>query len=255
MNEGLSEASNDYIYFAASDDQVEVPFLDTMAKLLGAHPQAGLAGCRTRIIDAEGKNHGILQTPILPNRPDFLSPENVAQAFMDDDNWLVGVSTIYRRAHLEEAGGFRPELGSFSDGFASRVVAMRHGACFSPDVLTNWRRMEEGYSSSQSTDMSQVRRIVDDALELMGGEYSDAFPPGYAARWRGRCIFGALYYGWCRRQEARHPQETASGPVKALKALTRIAMGLIMFLRHRPRDLWTVIRRRLAYGLNEKGGS
>ena len=254
MNEGLAEASHDILYFAASDDRVEATFLDTMATLLGTHPRAGLASCRTRIIDAEGHAHGVLQTPIVLGQPGFLPPENVARAFMVDDNWLVWISTLYRRAPLEEAGGFRPELASFSDGFASRVVSMGHGACYAPEVLTSWRRMEEGYSTSQSMDPSKVLEILENALDLMGGAHSAAFEPGYGARWKGRWLFGARYSAWCRRQEARHPQESASGPAKAMGALTRGVMGVMMFLRYRPRDIWTVIRRRLAYALEEKGG-
>jgi glycosyltransferase involved in cell wall biosynthesis len=252
MNEGLSEASKEYVYFAASDDRVEAPFLNTMLKLLGAHPEAGLASCRTRIIDADGNDLGVLQTPKVLDQPGFMPPENLARAFMNDDNWLVGVSTIYRRVPLQKAGGFRVDLGSFCDGFASRVIAMRCGACFSPDVLTNWRRMEEGYSSSQSADMAKVRTIAANAPALMGGDYADAFQPAYAKRWENRWLFGARYYAWCRRQNARYPQGDASGPVRAILALARIAVGLIMFLRYRPQDLWAVIRRRAVYWLKEK---
>jgi glycosyltransferase involved in cell wall biosynthesis len=251
MNEGLSEASMDYVYFAASDDQVEATFLDTMMTLLGTHPDAGLATCRTRIIDADGKDHGPLQTPIVLRQAGFLPPKQVAIAFMNDDNCLVGVSTIYRCAPLRAAGGFRAELGSFCDGFASRAVAMRHGACYSPAVLTNWRRMEEGYSSSQSTDLTAVQNIANIALKLMEAEYADAFQAAYATRWKGRWLFGARYYAWCRRQNARHPNGGTGWFGKPMLAAARIATGLILFLRYRPRDLWAVIKRRLAYGLGK----
>jgi len=60
------------------------------------------------------------------NMEDF-SPAAVARILMRDDNWLTGNTTLYRRAPLIAAGGFSPELGSFCDGYVSRLLAARCG--------------------------------------------------------------------------------------------------------------------------------
>jgi hypothetical protein len=197
------------------------------------------------LLDEDGRDLGPLKTPRVRNVPGFLDSTEVAREFLEDDNWLVGASTIYRRAPLLDAGGFLPELGSFCDGFASRVVALRHGACFSPDALTNWRRMAEGYSSSEAADMKRMTAICNTALTLMSTTYADCFPPDYPARWRGRWLFGARYYGWHQRQKARGH---ADGPLRRMLRLAPMAVILgVLFLRYRPRDLVPVLKRRLSY--------
>lgn len=245
MNEGLRHARHDFVYFAASDDRVEPRFLPTMRALLEAHPAAGLASCRCRLIDESGNDLGLLQTPKVRDVPGFIEPPEVARLFLEDDNWLVGASTVYRRRPLLDAGGFLPELGSFCDGFASRVVALRHGACFSPQALTNWRRMAEGYSSSEAVDVDRMVKIADNALTLMSTTYSDCFPSQYPRRWHGRWLFGALYYGWKQRRKSRAHDEGPLGRTTGI--LESIAVSLVLFLRHRPRDVWPVLKRRLSY--------
>jgi glycosyltransferase involved in cell wall biosynthesis len=245
MNEGLREVRHGYVYFAASDDRVESGFLPAMRSMLAQYPEAGLASCRCRLIDEGGVDLGLLKTPKVRSIAGFLDPTEVARAFLEDDNWLVGASTIYRRAPLLEAGGFLPDLGSFCDGFASRVVALRHGVCFSPDALTTWRRLAEGYASSEVANMERMSRICDTALTLMSTSYADCFPPQYPRRWRGRWLFGARYYGWRQRQTS------CGSAVGLLRRALRIAQTILvagaLFLRYRPRDLVPVLKRRWSY--------
>jgi glycosyltransferase involved in cell wall biosynthesis len=246
MNEGLQHATKDYVYFAAADDMVGPRFLDLCLAMLAAHPQAGLAACRCRIMSAEGADLGILPTPKVLDAPGYVTPEAARRAFLEDDNWLAGISVIYRRAPLTAAGGFRTELGSLCDGFASRLLAMGHGACYRPEALTSWRRMEEGYSSAQSLDPARTNQIAAAALRLMTGEFADIFPPGYASRWHGRFQFGARYYRWCHRQRERW-RGSAGAPARVLMTLERIAVGLALFCYYRPRDIFTVTLRRVGH--------
>jgi glycosyltransferase involved in cell wall biosynthesis len=245
MNEGLHAVRHDYVYFAASDDRVTPDFLPKMRDLLAAYPSAGLASCRCRLIDENGGDLGLMQTPKVRNLAGFLDRTDVAQALLKDDNWLIGSSTIYRRKPLLDAGGFLPDLSSFSDGFASRVVALRHGSCFSPDALTTWRRLPEGYSSAEAANQERMVRICDTAVELMSTTYKDCFPPEYPRRWRGRWLFGARYFGWRRRHEARAQREVVLGRLLWIAESIVVSGGL--FLRYRPRDLLPVVKRRLSY--------
>jgi glycosyltransferase involved in cell wall biosynthesis len=247
MNEGLRAVRHDYVYFAASDDRVTADFLPTMRDLLAAYPTAGLASCRCRLIDEVGRDLGLMQTPKVRNVASFLDRTEVAQALLEDDNWLIGASTIYRRKPLLDAGGFLPELSSFSDGFASRVVALRHGSCFSPDALTTWRRLPEGYSSAEAANQERMIRICNTAVELMSTTYKDCFPPDYPRRWRGRWLFGTRYYGWRRRQEAHAHADGLLGRLLRIAGSIVVSGGL--FLRYRPRDLLPVVKRRLSYFL------
>jgi glycosyltransferase involved in cell wall biosynthesis len=253
MNEGLATARNNYIYFAASDDVIDPDFLDAMRMLFVKYPQVGLASCRTRLIDENGRNLGPLQTPIVTTKPAYLDPQATAKAFLFDDNWLIGVSTIYNRAALLEIGEFPPELRSFSDGFISRVVALRKGVCYNPSILTCWRKLSEGYSSSDTLDIEQIRKIGEVAMRLMHTTYAGTFPARYPARWYGRWMFGAKYYGWAHRRALQSATHAASKRTafRALRLIERVLVGGVLFLRYRPQDLMAVLMRRIKYAIDQ----
>jgi glycosyltransferase involved in cell wall biosynthesis len=242
LNRGLELARGTVIYFAAADDIAYSKLLERGMALLEAHPKAALFSARSDIIDAEGTRRGTLATATPLREPGFIGPDAVAAQLMRDDNWLTGNTTLYHRDALTAAGGFAAELGSFCDGYVSRLLALRHGACFSPEVLGAWRRHAGGYAWSQTADWAQARHlvaVVRRRIEADGAE----FPPGYAHRWAQRYLFGARRFALARKSEAAR----AHGLLALGWAKTReVATGLALFATYRPWDLAAVARRRLA---------
>jgi hypothetical protein len=170
-----------------------------------------------------------------------MAPAAVRRMLLDDDTWLTGNTTLYRRAALAAAGGFAAELGSFCDGYVSRLVAARYGACFSPEVLGAWRRHEGGYAWSETADFGRSRTLAAAVSRRIAAE-ARSFPAGYARRWAGRHLFGARRFALARARQAA----VRRGPRAALRAQFReIVMTLFWFLAYRPRDLLAVIRRRV----------
>jgi glycosyltransferase involved in cell wall biosynthesis len=256
MNEGLRLATREYIYFAAADDRVMPNLFEASLTMFAAHPEAALCTARARIIDNAGTDLGLLKTPVVDRSPRYLSSQEVAMASYRDDNWLVGCSTIYRRDFLLAAGGFRPELGSFCDGFASRLLAFEHGACFIPDALSCWRRMSEGYSQSETADRERVEQIADNSLTLFKGTYRHIFSPQYADRWQRRWIFGARAHALYKerisqtRELKRLAQHWKPSMAAAMNIPVTIAWAtklIFLFMRMRPFDLWPTFWRRLNY--------
>jgi glycosyltransferase involved in cell wall biosynthesis len=241
LNHGLELAQGEVVYFAAADDLAYPLLFARGMALLAAHPAAALFSARSDVIGAAGRLETTLATAIPLRRPGFIAPAAVARMLLDDDNWLTGNTTLYRRAPLVAAGGFAAELGSFCDGYVSRLLAARHGACFSPEVLGAWRRHESGYAWSETVDFARSRELaatVERRIEAEPG----GFPPGYARRWAGRHLFGARRFALARVRQAA----AGRGRPAALWARCReIVMTLLLFLAYRPRDLAPVIRRRL----------
>jgi hypothetical protein len=95
----------------------------------------------------------------------------------------MGNATVLRKVALVDAGGFRPELHSFCDGFAYMVMALKHGACFVPKPLAYWRLMESGYSLSTESNWLLSLDIRDRAVELMRTTYRDLFPEDIVEMW------------------------------------------------------------------------
>jgi glycosyltransferase involved in cell wall biosynthesis len=241
LNRAIDMVRGDIIHFAAADDVTYPRLFETGVALLTAHPQAALVSARTDLMAENGRVIGPLATPTPLKRDGFISPDAAAHMLMRDDGWFTGNTTLYRREALAAAGGFPDELGSFCDGYISRLLALRHGACFSPEVLGAWRRMEGGLAWSQTADLARAEQLIAIVARHMT-EASDLFPAGYRQRWAGRYLFGArrLTLANTRRKAL------AAGAVGGSWALSReLFLTLWWFLALRPWDAAAVTRRRL----------
>lgn len=240
MNRGLNMAAGDVVYFAAADDVAYPALFEVGIALLQAYPGAALFSARCEIIDREGGIKESLPTPTPLSVPGFISPELAVSELLRDDSWFVGGTTLYRRSMLISAGGFDPELGAFCDGFVSRFLALKHGACYAPSVLCGWRRMEGGVAWSQAVNLKSMMEVIRTAERKMR-DAQGIFPPKYIRRWRGRHLFGARRFSMiqARKKAAR------KGPIRSLFALVEeaIVMGWL-FCVLRPWDVLTVARRR-----------
>lgn len=239
LNRGLELTRGEVVYFAAADDVTDPALFERGMALLAEHPRAALFSARSDVVDTEGRIEGTLATAIPLRHPGYIAPEAVALILMQDDSWLTGNTTLYRRASLVAAGGFAPELGSFCDGYVSRLLAARNGACFSPEVLGAWRRHAGGFAWSQTADLTRAKQLAT-AVERRMEADATAFPPGYSRRWAGRHLFGAQRFGLVRsRAEAR-----SRGVAARLWArIYEVAMTLGLFIVYRPWDAVAVARR------------
>jgi glycosyltransferase involved in cell wall biosynthesis len=241
LNRAIDMVRGDVVFFAAADDVTHPRLFETALALLAAHPDAALASARTDLMAEDGRIVGTLATAAPLRRPGYISPAAAARLLMRDDGWFTGNTTLYRRAKLAAAGGFPDELGSFCDGYISRVLALRHGACFTPEVLGAWRRMERGLAWSQTADLARAEQLIATAMRRMS-EAADLFPTGYQRRWARRYRFGARRLALAdTRRKAR-----AAGRVAGAWALSReLVLTPWWFLAMRPWDAAAVARRRL----------
>ena len=104
----------------------------------------------------------------------------------------MGCTTIFRRKPLLEAGGFDIQLLSYADGFITRVLALRHGACFIPEPLAIWRRSDAGYASSTGRDEEAFERILVNVKNRMATDFAGVFSANLAMRDNTRMLFRAL---------------------------------------------------------------
>lgn len=249
LNRGLEIASGDVIHFAASDDLTYPKFFQIGMAMLTDYPQAGIFSARSDILDESGRCQGPLATPIPISRPGFITREETARHLLEDDGWFMGNASLFRRIPLIEAGGFPVVLHAFTDGYVSRLLALRHGACFTPEVLCGWRRMEGGVAWSQAVNIDKTMRVID-LVEQKMAEAGDTFPAGYARRWKGRHLFASRRFGLV--QERRRAQ--GAGRLPYLGALAReMVMTTWLFLSLRPQDVVTVSRRRLRQVFENSG--
>lgn len=236
MNEALRLADTEYISFSAADDQTLPGLYEKSLALLARHPGAPL--CSAVSVVEHGKSlTSVPKPPAYPcTAPGFVPPAQVRELLLRMETWMMGTTLVHRRRSLLEAGGFRPELGSYCDGFAYLVMALRHGACFIPEPLATWHRDDRGYSTSTSRNVRAMEQILREADRLMAGEFAALFAQPLRRRIRRRLLFRA----WSAKAQAFEARTRVPGAGRLLQAL--------LFFALRFHDLPVEARSRLSKG-------
>jgi len=249
INRMLAGAKGSIVCTINADDIVYPDFFATGLAMLEQYAEAALFSGRAHLLDETGKIVGVLQTPVPRRQPGFISPAEAATFLMNDVAWFVGQATLFRRAPLVAAGGFPEALHSFNDGYISRLLALRHGACYTPAVLAGWRRMRGGMAWLQTADLQNAENLTAAAMKTMR-DAGDIFPAGYPERWQSRYMFGVRRF--ILAEERRSAAKRGLGTY--LVALLREWLLVpILFVRMRPQDVITVARRRIGYQLHRLG--
>ena len=244
MNDGLRLGQGTYVHFAAADDIFYPELYARGLKLLKANPAAAIFCSRSGAIDEAGCD--LDQTTPSPgypvSAPGFISPAEARRLLMREDGWFMGNTTLFRRAAVIEEGGFPADLQAFADGYISRLLALKYGSCFSPDILAAWRRLVGGYSISIVETPAKANLMFTNAEQKMRAA-SSVFPPKYIARWKARQQFD-LSLRKLARFRARH---ATNGLVKRMiGAIVEKVGAAILLLTLRPWDLVAAIRKRIA---------
>lgn len=144
MNKALSMANGDVVFFGAADDVYYPRLFEVGVALLEAHPQAALFSASSDTIDALGVNGGRFPSPKPLTAPGFIDARAALREMLRDDGWFMNNTVLYRRSALLAKGSFDEKLGAFTDGYMCRLLTLQHGACFTPEILGAWRRLEGG---------------------------------------------------------------------------------------------------------------
>lgn len=187
MATGLAAAEGEFLLFSAADDLVLPGLLETAVMALRSRPEAAFFCSQVVIIDPQNRIAGYRPATFPRSTAGYVSPAELRRAMRGTDNWFVGTSVIYRRAHLEAVGYFDHSLGSLADGMTNRRLAFRCGFWFDPKILSAWRRYPESMSgqvamSAAAGDQSLAtahayltRYLPDDVRE----EYAELFDRRY----------------------------------------------------------------------------
>ena len=188
QNEALALAETDWIGFLGADDALHPSYLEKALAAAERHPESGLICACCEII---GPSQGRMLRPMmLPARASMMMTRaDVRRILLTGDNYFSGTVSLYRRSALQAMGGFDVKLGSFSDAFLARRLALTYGFYFLADILGYWRIHGQNYSTVTATDPVKLAdRLADIRTEIAD---SDLFPPDYAALFERRTRFGA----------------------------------------------------------------
>lgn len=185
INHLLSIAAGDYLYEGAADDYVLPEFFQNAMSMADRYPHAGIIFGKLKIIDPAGRLislHGIEQWQCSA----YIPPERYLRDCLESKPPIFSLSgtTIYRRTALEEIHGFRHELLSWTDTFASQAIALKHGACYLAEFCTAWTSNPDSFSTASRSNAKNMLDVAARAAWLMRSpEFRDRFPASYAAQW------------------------------------------------------------------------
>lgn len=222
MQSALTKCTGEHVHFLACDDRVDRAFYSECLALLARYPHAGLCSTATRLISEDGCDLGEFHASRPLQDAGYLPPQKVRTALYRLDSWFMGHATIFNRRHLIEAGGFQQELGGFSDAYACMLLALKHGACYSPEPLAKKRVHDSPYGTSMYSP-ENAPHILAALVRNMTAAPDTPFDKGLIQRIKGRWRFNA----------AMLQRDTAPS------LLARMAG----FIRYKPFDLISVLHR------------
>lgn len=191
-------ARGDWVYAGAADDERLPGFFEHAMRMAEHYPAAGVVITRMLVMDDQGRPLGEVAARNWSTEQ-YVSTERFLAEYLEAELPFhsATAATIFRRDALAEVGWFRPELGSFSDSFAVRAIALRHGACYSPHPGAAWRKLPGSVSQTVAKNARRSLEVIELARErMMSAEFRDTFPTSYTQRWYRRARRNLLWNYW-----------------------------------------------------------
>ena len=257
LAQGLKAARGRYVYFAAADDWVLPGFFSDALRALQEHPSSGLFCGEALLIDGNTAQAVGIRPAIRPSyTPKSISPASVRNLLVFSDNWILTGSAIFRRDAVIAAGGFDHQLGSFTDGYLARKIALTHGFFFSPSLVSTWCIYPGSISRQTVFNLDMARDILERVPAKLATD--DVFPDWYPQIFRKRWRFSTARLALAERPPLISLVNAMAGTtdldrrvIQAIGALSpdqivRILALTWLWLRLRPLSLVDYLRTSLA---------
>ncbi len=253
LNRGLGEARGEYVCFPAADDLVTRDFVSRSLEILARYPAASL--CFSDLGVMRGDSGVVQRFPLfLSAQACFLVPADMERVLKRNYFNFPSHSIIYRRGALLEVGGFPEDLRWLADWFVNYVLALRHGACYVPEILAFFRISTGSYSALGPRQGAVQRQLIYRAVELFQSqEFRDV------ARSVRECAvvpeFSVRLLCWLLASP-RHRQHLTARLAKRLllrSAWSVLARGMPMPIRHGIRWLAGIPIRQRTAGRSRRG--
>jgi glycosyltransferase involved in cell wall biosynthesis len=174
FNRGIDEATGEYLVMIAADDEVRPGYFEKTLRLLSRHPQAGACAAICEFQDMESGLTWFLGT-FLGDRERYIAPDEMVDLARRGKLMVATGAMIVQRKAFIAVGKYRRELEWHCDWFAYFVVAFRHGLCFVPEVMAEFRIYKNSYSNKGMRQPERQREVLRRILELLEQpEFNDA---------------------------------------------------------------------------------
>jgi glycosyltransferase involved in cell wall biosynthesis len=190
MITALEAISGEYVYFAAADDFVFPGLFARAVSALEANPAAAFFCSEVAVVDRAAAVVGFRPFIVPRWTGGYISPHQARLLFRSSDNWFVGASVIYRRQHLAEVGYFDVSLGSLCDAMTNRLLALRYGFYFAPEILAAFSFASDTLSGRSALSLTESRRLIDFSQRWIEQHFPPDVRGSYSRLFERRLRFG-----------------------------------------------------------------
>jgi hypothetical protein len=213
-NRSIALARGELVHLLHQDDYVRPGFYAAIDRGLRAAPDAGMAFCRSRIVDGDGRP--IKSSSRLRWRAGLLADW---LPMIGERQRIQTPAAVVRRATYESLGGFRPELSQTVDWEMWVRIAASYPVWYEPGCLAVYRR-HPGNESARLFESGAVWPDVLRALEINARSLPEscrAATTQDSARWHAASALRTA-----ERLLARGAIEQAAATVMHVPAMMRL---------------------------------
>lgn len=188
LDRGLKAATGTHVYFAAADDWVMNDFFEIALNAFEENPRLRLFCGEVQVVDGPSNRPAAIRPAVRPvYRARFLSSDDVRRLLAQSDNWILTGAAVLRRDAIDCAGGFSPNVGSFSDGLLLRKIALRYGFFFAPKVVMTWCVYPDSVSRKLVSQLDRAQEALTTVTAYLSRD--PTFPDWYRPLFRKRWMF------------------------------------------------------------------
>ncbi|MBC8084976.1 MAG: glycosyltransferase [Hymenobacter sp.] len=163
-NKGLAWATGTYVWIAESDDAAEPALLARLVECLEANPNAVMAYCQSRLIDAQGKPEGLalLLEDGLGSASFCRSGNELVEKYMPITNIVANASAVLMRRSALASVGPAPEDMRLAGDWLFWIRLMLEGqVCYLAEPLNLFRTHAQNVrSQAQSVGLVEMARVL-----------------------------------------------------------------------------------------------
>lgn len=189
INKSLRLITGDFFYGASANDYILPGFFEKGMGLAEKYPDTGIISGEVITEDPTGNKLGLTKISSF-KKSNFYKPDSVLNNYFFKENpgHSLCSATIFRSNIAFEFGGFVSELGSYSDTFLARGLALMNGMIYLAFPCAVWIINNESFSSRTCNDKIKLFHTIENCSKLMRSvKYKEFFPNEYIEWWQ-------LYY-------------------------------------------------------------
>lgn len=260
-NQGIARARGRYVALLNNDAEAEPGWLAAMVSLIETAPDVGMVASRIVTFDEPRRidKAGHLFWPDGQNRGRGTGQLDQGQfGSVEEVLWPDGCAALYRKAMLEEVGGFDEDLFAYADdaelGLRARIAGWR--CLYAPDAVVRHRRAGTlGARADRRIELIErnrvllavkhlplpmltmnipwtLLRVAGGALAAVRGRGEAGQFEGWSEKWRlARALLRGFGQGlagapkaWRKRQQLRSLRRLSEDEISALLKRHRISL-------------------------------